>query len=190
MTAAGVVCAEGAIRIRRFGGDDADFALIARWLNEPHVREWWDPDGPVATAETARRDYGPYTEPSSPGSSCFIELDERPVGFLQFYPWSSETEYCRKVGITVEPSAWAFDVFIGEPAVVGTGVATRALDMVCRHVVDDLGATAVVIVTEMGNVRAHHVYEKLGFVKELDFLDDDTRGGERVRSFVMRKRAR
>lgn len=185
MRGSGVVCEEGAIRVRRFDGHNADFELVARWLNEPHVREWWDPDGPAATAETALRDYGPYTEPASPGSSCFIELDERPVGFVQFYPWSSETAYCRKVGITVDPRAWGFDVFIGEAAVLGTGVATRALDMVCGHLLDDIGATAVVIVTEVGNVRAHHVYEKIGFRKLLDFLDDDTRGGERVRSYLM-----
>lgn len=190
MTPEDVVCSDGAIRVRRFTGDDAEFAVMARWLNEPHVREWWDPDGPAATIETARRDYGSYTNPASSGSSCFIEVDQRPVGFLQFYPWSSETEYCRKVGITVDPTAWGFDVFIGDPAAVGTGVATRALDMVCRHLIDEIGASAVVIVTELGNVRAHHVYEKLGFAKVLDFLDDDTRGGARVRSYVMRKPGR
>lgn len=190
MTASGIVCSDGPLRIRRFAGVDADFALMARWLNEPHVREWWDPDGPAATVASARRDYGPYTDPGSPGSSCFIEVDDRPVGFVQFYPWSMETAYCHKVGITVEPTAWGFDVFIGEPAARGTGVATRALDMVCRHLIDDLGATAVVIVTELGNVRAHHVYEKLGFIKLLDFLDEDTRGGERVRSYLMRKPGR
>lgn len=181
------MCDDGAIRVRRMAGDDSEFALMARWLNEPHVREWWNPDGPPATAEMARRDYAPDTRAASPGGSCFIELDQRPVGFVQFYPWSVETEYCRKVGITVDPGAWGFDVFIGEPAALGRGVATRSLDLLCAHLLDDRGATAVVIVTEVGNVRAHRVYEKLGFRKELDFLDDDTRGGERVRSYLMRK---
>jgi aminoglycoside 6'-N-acetyltransferase len=187
MTPPAIVVEEGAIRVRRMLSDDSELALMARWLNEPHVREWWDPDGPAATVELVRRDYAPNTNPSSAGVSCFIEVAGRPVGFVQFYPWAAEREYCRKVGITVEQTAWGFDVFIGDPAAVGTGVATRVLELLCAHLVDDRGASAVVIVSEVTNVRAHHVYEKIGFRKVLDFLDDDTRGGARVRSYVMRK---
>ena len=178
------------VRVRRMHNDDSEFALMARWLNEPHVREWWDPDQADATVETVRTTYLPYTDPASDGVTAFIEDHGRPVGFVQFYPWSLEGEYCRKVGITVEPGAWAFDVFIGEPDARGTGAASRALDLVCRYLVDQRGASAVVIVTETSNVRAHHVYEKLGFVKVHEFLDIDTRGGERVRSYLMRREAR
>ena len=181
--------ADGAVRVRRMRNDDGEYALMARWLNEPHVREWWDPDLPDATVETVRADYGPYADTESQGVAAFIEDGDRAVGFVQFYPWSLEDEYCNKVGIAVEPTAWAFDVFIGEPAAIGTGIATRALDLVCRHLIDTRGASAIVIVTETTNVRAHHVYEKLGFVKVHEFLDVDTRGGERVRSYLMRKPA-
>jgi aminoglycoside 6'-N-acetyltransferase len=180
------IIADERVRVRRMRPDDGEYALMARWLNEPHVREWWNPDEANATVELVRRDYGRYTDASSQNVVAFIEDHGRPVGFVQFYPWSLEREYCAKVGISVEPSAWAFDVFIGEPDAVGTGVATRALDLVCRHLIAERGASAVVIVTETSNVRAHHVYEKLGFVNELDFLDVDTRGGERVRSYLMR----
>jgi aminoglycoside 6'-N-acetyltransferase len=166
-----------------------DLARVVEWLNQPHVREWWDPDGPEPTSEQVRRDYGSYPSATSHGVACIIEDRGNPVGFLQFYPWSEETEYAARVGIIVEPTAWAFDVFIGDPGAVGTGVATRALELVCRHLVDERGATSVVIVTETGNVRAHHVYEKLGFRKTQEILDDDTRGGERVRSYVMRREA-
>lgn len=182
--------ADGRVRVRRMRADDSDYALLARWLNEPHVREWWDPDQSDATIETVRETYGPYADPQSEGVTAIIEERGRAVGFVQFYPWSSEGEYCTKVGIEVEPAAWAFDVFIGEPDAVGTGVATRALELVCHHLTEERGASAVVIVTEITNARAHHVYEKLGFVKVREFLDIDTRGGERVRSYLMRKPAR
>ena len=183
------VVADDRVRVRRMRNDDGEYALMARWLNEPHVREWWDPDQSDATIETVRSTYGPYTDPQADGVTAFIEDQGRPVGFVQFYPWSSEGEYCAKVGITVEPTAWAFDVFIGEADALGTGVGTRALDLVCRHLSGECGASAIVIVTETTNQRAHHVYEKLGFVKVHEFLDIDTRGGERVRSYLMRKPA-
>lgn len=183
------VVTDGRVSVRRMRNDDTEFARMARWLNESHVRAWWDPDQSDATVETVRTTYGPFTDPDAEGVTAFIEDHGTPVGFVQFYPWSTEGEYCTKVGITVEPTAWAFDVFIGDPGTLGTGVATRALDLVCRHLIDERGASAVVIVTETTNVRAHHVYEKLGFVKVHEFLDIDTRGGERVRSYLMRKPA-
>ena len=183
------IVADERVRVRRMRDDDAEFALMARWLNEAHVREWWDPDEADATVDTVRREYGPYTDPGSQGVAAFIEESGRPVGFVQFYPWSMESEYCKTVGINVEPSAWAFDVFIGEQDALGSGLATRALDLVCRYLIDERGAPAVVIVTETTNIRAHHVYEKLGFVTVHEFLDVDTRGGERVRSYLMRKPA-
>ena len=181
------VVADDRVRIRRMS--ESDFTLMTEWLNQPHVREWWDPDAELATVDTVRGDYGKYLEPQSASVICFIEDNGRPVGFVQFYPWSAETEYMQKVGISVEPEAWAFDVFIGEPDAVGTGVATRALDLLCRYLVEQHGASAVVIITEVGNVRAHHVYEKLGFRKISEFLDEDTRDGERVRSYIMRRDA-
>ena len=184
-----IIAADASVAVRRMRNDDSEYARMARWLNEPHVREWWDPDESDATVETVRSTYGSYTDPEADGVTALIEERGRPVGFVQFYPWSSENEYCNKVGIAVEPTAWAFDVFIGEPDALGTGVGTRALDLVCRYLIDERGASAVVIVTETTNQRAHHVYEKLGFVKVHEFLDIDTRGGERVRSYLMRKRA-
>lgn len=187
MTSPGTVAERGAVRLRRMAGSDDEYALMAGWLNQPHVREWWNPDGPEATIDLARRDYGPFMQEASPGVNCFIEDRGRPVGFVQFYPWSNEGEYCRKVGIAVEDGAWGFDVFIGEPDALGTGVATRALELLCCFLRDARGARAVVIVTEASNLRAHHVYEKLGFRKVLEFLDDDTRGGQRVRSYLMRR---
>lgn len=189
MTVSAIVAGDGRVRVRRMADSDAEFARMAGWLNQPHVREWWDPDGPLATIDQARKDYGPYISETSPGTACVIEDGGRPVGYVQIYPWSEEAEYIGLVGIAVEPEAWAFDVFIGEPDALGSGVATRALDLVCRHLIDERGASAVVIVTELGNVRAHHVYEKLGFRTVQEILDTDTRGGERVRSYVMRKEA-
>lgn len=181
------VVADDRVRVRRMTGSEDELERMAGWLNQPHVRDWWDPDGPKATVEQVRRDYGSYTSETSDGVACVIEDRGRPVGFVQFYSWSQETEYAARVGIKVEPTAWAFDVFIGEPDAVGRGLATRALDLVCRYLIDERGATAVVIVTETGNVRAHHVYKKLGFRTTQEFLDDDTRGGERVHSYVMRR---
>lgn len=189
MTAAATVVADARVRVRLMVATEEEYARMAGWLNQPHVREWWDPDGPEATVEHVRKTYGPARSEATSGTACIIEDGGRPVGYLQIYPWSAETEYMRNVGISVEPEAWAFDVFIGEPNALGTGVATRALDLVCRHLVDERHASAVVIVTEVGNGRAHHVYEKLGFRKVQEFLDEDTRGGDRVRSYVMRREA-
>src|SRR5207253_4376667 len=51
--AAGVIVGEGALSIRRMRDEPGEFERMAGWRNQPHVREWWDPDDPPLSAEAA-----------------------------------------------------------------------------------------------------------------------------------------
>ncbi len=76
--------------------------------------------------------------------------------------------------------AFGLDIFIGEPELVGVGLGSRAVDLVCRHLFEERGASAVMLATEVINHRAQRAYEKAGFRKVAQVLDTDMRGGERV----------
>jgi aminoglycoside 6'-N-acetyltransferase len=173
------------LAIRRMRDDPSDYGLMVRWRNAPHVREWWDPDEPLLTIETVRQAYRPKTEPSPLTTACIVELAGRPVGYVQFYRWSSWAKDARQMNVDFDEDTFGLDIFIGEPELVGTGIGSRTMDLACRYLFSERGASAVSLTTEVANLRAQRAYEKAGFKKIRRILELDTRNGERVTAWLM-----
>lgn len=171
--------------IRRMVDSVDDYDLLVRWRNQPHVRKWWDPDDSPLTREGAIEQYRSDTLPESPSTACIVELQGEPIGFMQFYRWSSYAEDADLVGIPWDEDTWGIDQFIGEPDEVGRGLGTRMVCLLCEYLESRFEASAIVLTTELGNRTAIRCYEKSGFGKVREVLDTDTRDGERVRSWLM-----
>ncbi len=180
-----VIAQEGRVSIRRMRDEPEEYERMARWRNEPHVREWWDPDKPDLSVEDAAAEYAPITRGGSPDTACVIELNRVPVGFVQFYPWSDYAEEIIATGMALEDGAWGLDIFIGEPQMINKGIGTLAVDLVFRHLIENEGAASVAFPVWKDNLRALRAYEKAGFRKTATVLDTDTRGGQRVESWLM-----
>ena len=178
---------DGDLAIRRMRDDPADYALFVRWRNEPHVAEWWttDDDPAPTTPERVAEKYGPRTEDASWVTSCIISLADRPVGYVQFYPWDDEAEAAAEMGIPVIAGSFGLDIFIGEADVIDRGVGSRAVALLSRYLFEARGATAIALLTPVGNSRAHRAYEKAGFRKVKQTLDTDVVNGERRMSWLM-----
>ena len=168
--------------------EQEEYERMARWRNQPHVREWWDPDEPPLSVEDARGEYGPDTKTDSATILCVIEQDHRPAGFMQFYRWSSYSEEAKSIGIPFDEDTWGLDIFIGEPQLVGQGLGSASVDLLCRHLFDQRGASAVALAALKENARALRAYEKAGFHRTASVLDLDTRHGDRVESWLMVRR--
>ena len=185
MAAGQLIVESGDLAIRRMADDDDEYARIAAWRNLPHVREWWDPDDPAMTTQAAIAEYRPDVLGQSASRAGIIETAGAPIGFIQFYPWAAYPAYLSELGITVPDGAWGLDVFIGEPQWVGRGIGSRAVRLLCDHLFSDEGAAAVAFGVDVDNLRARRAYEKAGLLPTAEFLDTDTRGGERVTSILM-----
>lgn len=182
---ADLIVETGDLVIRRMRDADDDYELMVRWRNRPHVRRWWDFDLDPLTMETARQEYRPDTVPGAASTACIVEVHGRPIGFVQFYLWSSYADEAREVGIPFDDRAWGVDVFIGEPDQVGHGLGTRMIDLLCEYLERRLHASSVALTTALDNAAAIRCYEKAGFAKRGEVLDTDTRYGERIKSWLM-----
>ena len=182
-----IVVGERDLVIRRMRDHESDYGLIVRWRNLPHVRRRWDPDDPPMTVDLAREEHGPDTVPGAPGTACIIELNDRPIGFIQFYRWASFAEEAKEVGIPFDDQTYGLDVFIGDPDLIGKGVGTRVVQLLSDYFIDELDASSVALTTDVDNHIAIRSYEKAGFKKVKEVLDTDTYRGERVRSWLMVK---
>ena len=183
-----VLCHEGELSIRLLRNEPADLGLLVAWRAEAHVHEWWDPDEPPPSLEEVAEKYGARTDRSSPTTPCVIELGGRPIGYMQFYRWSSFPDEVVEMALPAIEGSFGLDIFIGDPELVGVGHGSHAVGLLCGHLARDRGAREVLLCTELSNARAQRAYEKAGFEKIKEVWDLDTRDGERVRSWVMRWR--
>ena len=182
-----VVASEGALTVRRMRDDPDDYRALERWRGEPHVHEWWDPDDPAPSYDEVVEHYGPRVRGEEPTAACIIELDGRPIGYVQFYRWLP-FEDAAGMDIRADPDTFGLDIHIGEPDLIGRGIGSAAVDLVCRHLEKSQGASWIALTTEVTNLRAQRAYEKAGFVRVRRVLDTDTRDGERVECWLMERR--
>ena len=113
-------------------------------LSDPSVAEWWDSRGPeVSAAELLAED---------PSVTVFaIEVDGELAGSIQ-YSEELEPDY-RHAGI---------DIFMSS-RFQGRGIGTDAVRTMARYLLEVRGHHRLTIDPAAANVRAIHVYAKVGF---------------------------
>jgi aminoglycoside 6'-N-acetyltransferase len=107
---------------------------------DPEVARWWDPP--------------PEGWPLGPEPDVerfAIVAGGEPVGAVQFWEESDPGSRYADVDIFVAPESQ------------GRGLGTEAMRLIVRHLVEDRGHHRVTLSTAVDNVRAIHVYEKVGF---------------------------
>ena len=130
----------------------ADLAMVQRWLETPHVAEWWgDPEEQYARV---------FEDLSEPAMDQFIvAADERPFGYVQ----SFRLEAWPEPAFGRQPTGTrAVDQFIGEADMIDRGHGSAFL----RAFIDRLiaaGTPRVITDPDPANARAIRAYEKAGF---------------------------
>lgn len=136
-----------------------DIALMRRWLETPHVSEWW---GQPLDEPSIESEYGRCIDGNHPTLVFVIELDGRPVGFLQTYLLSDNPDYESATGVE---NAAGVDLLIGDPLLVGRGVGSRALAEFVHRVGWDTypDIARYMAGPSVANTRSRRAFEKAGF---------------------------
>ncbi|QKC80644.1 GNAT family N-acetyltransferase [Mesorhizobium sp. NZP2077] len=131
---------------------EKDLPMIAGWLAEPHVAEWWD-DPETEIAEIRAHIDSISVEP------LIVELDGKPIAYLQSYDPHLEDDH----PYADQPfGTLGIDLSIGRPELLGIGHGSA----IVRQFVEDLfdeGVPRVIIDPDPANLRAIRAYEKAGF---------------------------
>ncbi len=136
---------------------EADVPLVAEWLRQEHVAEWWRE--PVEEAIEKR--YAAI-EGRRPTRQFLIVVDGRPAGMIQTYHVADHPEWQQLVEVAGDVAG--VDLLIGEPDLVGRGLGPRVLAQFAREVVfADSEINAVVATVEEPNRRSWRAFEKAGF---------------------------
>ncbi|MDA0782478.1 MAG: GNAT family N-acetyltransferase [Proteobacteria bacterium] len=144
------------------------FLLLLKWLESPHVKQWWDQDIQY-TKELIEKKYRPYTQGfkilsdiKKPMHAFIVEVDNQPVGYIQYY---DKYDFPHEQGYSVEglpKSLAAIDFYIGEESYLGHGIGTEILRCFLKeHVLVEFDACFVD--PDTANKGAIRAYEKTGF---------------------------
>jgi aminoglycoside 6'-N-acetyltransferase len=175
------------LSIRRMRDLPQDWEQMRKWRSLPHVLEWWWSDDQPAppTLEELVEEYAPDVRGETPTTDCFIEVDVRPIGFTQFYPWAGYPTEMPEIGVLLPERFWGIDTFIGDPQLLSRGYGSRAVALLIRYLLEQRGAAGVALVVARENHRAQRAYQKAGLHRVREVLDIDRRHGERIPSYLM-----
>lgn len=107
---------------------EQDLPLLFTWLQQPHVREFYQRDIPIW--DEIRAQYLRALAPGSPTRRFIISAD-RPIGYIQAWRIADSPAYTASWGVTAGIS---LDLLIGEPAFVGRGWGRSILIRFLRKV--------------------------------------------------------
>ncbi len=132
----------------------ADLPLVRRWLETPHVAEWWhDPAGQfeLVSGDLDHPDMAQY----------IVAADGRPFAYLQCYNLSDWN-----TGFGPQPPGTrGLDQFIGDVDMVGRGHGSALIRDFTERLLAR-GTPRVVIDPDPANARAIRAYEKAGFARD------------------------
>ena len=144
--------AEGSYEFRPMTADD--LPLIRRWLETPHVAQWWhDP------AEQFELVSGDLAHPEM--AQYIVAADRRPFAYLQCYRLSDWN-----TGFGPQPDGTrGLDQFIGEHDMLGHGHGSAFIRAFTEQLLSS-GTPRIVIDPDPANARAIRSYEKAGFSRD------------------------
>jgi aminoglycoside 6'-N-acetyltransferase len=132
----------------------ADLPTIRRWLETPHVAQWWhDPSDQFELVS------GDLDHPDM--AQFIVTTDAREFGYLQCYNLSTWN-----TGFGPQPEgARGLDQFIGEADMLGGGHGSAFIRVFADRLLAS-GTPRIVIDPAPTNARAIRAYEKAGFSRD------------------------
>jgi len=139
----------------------SDLPLMHRWLNEPHVHEWYD-DNRENTLEAITERYAPEILGDKPTEPYIVLYTGKSVGFIQTYKVNDWPEFGDYLGY--DDHTAAIDLFVGDTGMMGKGFGSLMLKKFLHEVVfANPDIQTCIIGPDPENKRAIRAYEKAGF---------------------------
>jgi RimJ/RimL family protein N-acetyltransferase len=137
-----------------------DLPLMRRWLDMPHMREWWgEPESELSHIKD-------MIEGRDTTRPFIFSLGGEPIGYIQYWfighhqndTWLADNPWLAEL----PPETIGVDLSIGEPENVSRGFGSQALRTFVESLVRE-GHRTIIIDPDPANARAVRAYEKAGF---------------------------
>ncbi len=177
---------EGDIALRLMRAEMPDYELMAQWLTDPRVLEFYEGRDNLFPLERIIAKYSPRALGADRVTPCFILYHAAPIGYMQFYPVTDAHKHEYGFAASDEVAGiYGIDQFIGEPDLWNRGLGTQAVSALLAYLLETVGASKVVLDPHTQNTRAIRCYEKCGFRKVKILPRHELHEGEYRDSWLM-----
>ncbi|MCX7595808.1 MAG: acetyltransferase [Fischerella sp.] len=154
------------ISIRLMQDDIHDYKLMAKWLTDDKVLEFYEGRDNPFTLDRIIETYQPIIKGNDPVVSCIFNYQNTPIGYIQYYYLNDLDDRDRqKYCLDNTDNVYGIDLFIGETNYWNQGIGTQVLSVFVNYLFEELQAVKIVIDPDVRNTRAIRCYEKCGFQK-------------------------
>jgi aminoglycoside 6'-N-acetyltransferase len=174
------------ISIRLMHDDMHDYELMAKWLSDEKVLEYYEGRDNPFSLERVIAEYQGIVRGDDVVVACIFSFQNQPIGYLQYYALDEMPETDRQLYDLENPGGtFGMDLFIGETEYWNQGIGCKVVSKIIDFLFDEFGATRVVIDPETWNTRAINTYEKCGFKKVKLLPKHELHEGEYHDSWLM-----
>lgn len=138
------------VTIRKFKRDDIPKKV--EWINNPDNNQYLHYDIPITISGTEK--WFSSHEGETNRYDAVIEADGIPVGTIGLL----EIDYIN--------SKAEYYIAMGETAYKGKGVAKEATKLILEYGFDKINLNRIYLYTEVGNIDAQKLFERIGFMQE------------------------
>ena len=149
----------------RIADTEIDLPHFHRWMNDPHVAEFWQESG----SEDDHRHYLEKVRADVHTTPLIACLDDVPLGYFEVY-WAKEDRIAPFYDVADFDRGW--HVLIGEAAYRGKDFVSAWLPSISHYLfLDDCRTQRVVIEPRADNLKMRRNLQRSGyaFIKEFDF---------------------
>ncbi len=115
-----------------------DFSLLYQWHNASHVHAWWDADT-AWTWEAIEQKYSSrlITQTNPPNVFAYVyDYENTPAGYGHFYDTALFLSPSHGLE-ALPPQTAGIDFFLGNPSLLGKGIAKQALSLFIQALIPE-----------------------------------------------------
>ncbi|MDD4164012.1 MAG: GNAT family protein [Eubacteriales bacterium] len=159
------ICKDSSIGIREMKDCINDYNLMLDWLSNPVVLKYYEGLNSVFDLQNIIKKYRPRITGVESVVAYIIEICDKPVGYIQYYPIKSDEDYDLKGEITLDFSKtiYGLDLFIADETNRNCGFGTKTIKLILNFLFKQKNANKVFIDPQTWNIRAIKCYKKCGF---------------------------
>ena len=148
-----------------------NYELMYKWCSQEFIYEWFE-QRKLSLEEIENKYKNKLL--ANQQHLFFINYNDTKIGFVQIYKYDDK----KNDALIKYNSIIEYDIFIGESEYLSRGLGTKIVNYVNNYIYENYLCDCIVLRPFKRNKRAVKCYEKCGFERTYEYIDNDTLGNK------------